>query len=353
MAPKAKPKARAFKSPENMTPSNQVDFPNPFTRPSPKLDKFLSTLVKGKVYITHIDRKPKEFKRRIFMVPLIMNILIVTGIIWRIRTIGPYYMKIGGSLMGRPNETTVDAHNMPLEDSSREILKRTTTFMTDLLIYIIIWPWPRDFFSGRRVGNPLFWRIGVGFRDQEIIIRRSRRWDLKIRNFLSEQNEGRQLFFDNVRRAVDPIWMNEKTGYLMLNKEWDLDWRHMTLATKLVDNKTAELEDFQTTILIYHKSYGWMVLEMPSAGGSAKEEEGRRKIIAFKDELTVMGKENLFFRWIELIQFESSQPGGFGPEQQQKAMEKARVMFEAEGVDFEKFWDKIGGMQGLPGMDNM
>ena len=164
MAPKAKPKARAFKPPEKPTSLNQVDFPKPFTRPSSRLDKFLSTLVKGKVYITHIDRKPKDFKRKIFMVPLIMNILIVTGIIWRIRNIGPYYMKIGGSLMGRPNETTVDAHNMPLEDSSREILNRTTTFMTDLLLYIFVWPWPRDFFSGRRVGNPLFWRIGVGFR---------------------------------------------------------------------------------------------------------------------------------------------------------------------------------------------
>ena len=203
------------------------------------------------------------------------------------------------------------------------------------------------------MGNPLFWRIGVGFRDQEVAVRRSRRWDLQIGNFLNEENEGRELLLENIRKAVDPMWMNEKTAYLMLNKEWDLDWRAMVKATKLVDKKEIALEDFRTTILIFHKSFGWLALETAGVGGSAQEEEGRIKIIAFKDELTAMGKENLFFRWIELIQFESSQPGGFGPERQKIAMAKAREMFEAQGVDFDKFWDKIGGMRGLPGMDDI
>jgi hypothetical protein len=353
MARKTKPKARGFQSPPNDTAPNDADIPKPFTRPSPKLNKFLPSLLKEHVYITHIDRKPKDFKRKIFMVPLLMNILIVTGIIWRIRSIGPFYKDIVASLMGRNNAATVDTQNMPLEDTTREILRRTTIFMIDLFIYVFIWPWPRDFFSGRKMGNPLFWRIGVKFRDQEIIVRRSRRWDLTIGDVLDEQNEGRQLLLENIRKAVDPMWMNEKTGYLMLNKEWDLDWRAMVRATKLSDKETVPLDDFRTTVLVFHKSYGWMALEMERAGGSAKEEEGRRKIVAFKDELTAMGKENLFFRWIELIQFESSQPGGFGPEQQVKAMAKAREMFEAQGVDFDKFWDKIGGMQGLPGMDNI
>jgi hypothetical protein len=140
---------------------------------------------------------------------------------------------------------------------------------------------------------------------------------------------------------------------LMLNNDWDLDWKTMVHATKLVDKKSVALEDIKTTILVNHENFGWLALETASAGGSAKEEEGRRKIIAFKDELTALGKENLFFRWIELIQFESTQPGGFGPEQQQRAMAKAKVLFEAQGVDFDKFWDKIGGLQGLPGMDEL
>jgi hypothetical protein len=79
----------------------------------------------------------------------------------------------------------------------------------------------------------------------------------------------------------------------------------------------------------------------------------QRKIVAFKDELTALGKESLFFRWIELVQFESSQPGGFGPERQKKTMIKAKQMFEDQSIDFDKFWAKIGGMQGMPGMDEM
>jgi hypothetical protein len=353
MPPKGKPKARAFKSLPKTIASSATEPPKPFTRPSPELDTFLPLLLKEHVYITHIDREPKDFKKKIFMVPLLMNVLIVAGIIWRIRTIGPFYLKLCYSLMGRFNETTVDTKTMPLEDITRVIVWRASMFMVDFLIYVFIWPWPRDFFAGRRIGNPLFWRIGVGFRDKEIIVRRSKNWDLIIGNFLSEQRQWRELLVENIGKAVDPMWMNGKTGYLMLSKEWDLDWRAMVQATKLVDKKAVALENFQTTILINHENFGWMALETASAGGSAKEEEGRRKIIAFKDELTAMGKENLFFRWIELVQFESSKPGGFGPEEQLQTTAKAKVMFEAQGVNFDKFWDKIGGMQGLPGMDEL
>ncbi|CZR70017.1 uncharacterized protein PAC_19918 [Phialocephala subalpina] len=40
-------------------------------------------------------------------------------------------------------------------------------------------------------------------------------------------------------------------------------------------------------------------------------------------------------------------------EQQLRTTEKAKAMFEAQGVDFEEFWARIGGMQGMPGMDEM
>jgi hypothetical protein len=34
-------------------------------------------------------------------------------------------------------------------------------------------------------------------------------------------------------------------------------------------------------------------------------------------------------------------------------MAKAKDMFESQGVDFHKFWAKVGGMEGMPGMDQM
>ena len=354
MPPKGKSKARAFNSSSVKKPAvaTPIEPPTPFKRPSPTLEPFLSKLTKHHVYITHLDTKPRDFKQKIFLVPVLMNILIVAGIVWRIKVIGPFYMNICFSLMGKYNEMTMDTANMPFRDTGREILRRTMVFMIDLLIYVFIWPWPRDFFAGQTIGNPVAWRLGVGFRDKEIIVRRSRKWDRTIGNVL-EEGSGQEMVFDIVRKAVDPMWMSEKTGYLMLNKEWDLDWRAIVQATKMVDKKEMAIEAFKTTILVHNEEYGWIVIETAVAGGSAKEEEGRRKIVAFKDELTALRKENLFFRWIELVQYESSQPGGFGPEQQKKTMAKAKEMFEAQGVDFDTFWAKVGGMEGMPGMDEI
>lgn len=62
-----------------------------------------------------------------------------------------------------------------------------------------------------------------------------------------------------------------------------------------------------------------------------------------------MGKENLFFRWIEIVQFESSQPGGFTPERQVRAVDQARQAFKEQGVDFEEFVKSVGGMDAMPG----
>ena len=355
MTLKGKTKAKAIKSPSTSksTTSTELTPPKPFIPPSLKLDEFLPKLSKHHVYITHIDTKPRDFKMKIFMVPVLMNILIIAGLIWRISVIGPFYMKICFSLMGKYNELTMDTSTMPLNDILHEILRRTMVFMVDLLIYVFIWPWPRDFFAGRVIGNPIAWRFGVGFRDKEIIVRRSRRWDQTIGNVLNEESAGAQLMFNNVRQAVNPIWMNEKTGYLMLNKHWDLDWRSMIVAMKMVDKRKIELDTFKTTVLVHHSEFGWMAIESAEAGGSTAEEEGRRKIVAFKDELTALGKENLFFRWIELVQFESSRPGGSGLERQQETTAKAKEMFEAQGVDFDKFWTKVGGMKGMPGMDEI
>ncbi|TVY17993.1 hypothetical protein LARI1_G005472 [Lachnellula arida] len=323
MPPKSK--ARAFRNTPAQAPvPSKNEPPEPFSRPTSKLEPFLSTLSTNHIYITHIDTKPVDFKRKIFLVPVLMNVAIVGLILWRIKYILPWYMKICWSLMaGARNETSLDTAWMSYNDIAKEILRRSMSFVLDLMIYVFIWPWPRAFFTGRAAGNPVLWRFIVGFNREEIIVRRSRRWFQAGLDMLEEGSE-QDLVLRTVRQAVDPMWMNEKTGYLMLSKEWDLDWKLMVTATKLCDKKKMDMKDFKPTIFIHDKTFGWMTIESAVASGTAKEEEGRRKIVAFKDELTVMGKENLFFRWIELVQFESSQPGGFGPERQEDTMIKAK-----------------------------
>jgi hypothetical protein len=355
MPPKGKAKARAFNTTtSNSKPSSTTSHepPAPFKRAPERLSPFLSNLDPKHIYITHLDLKRADFKRKIFLVPVLMNLTIVVLIVWRMRSIWPFYLNILFTMIGRRNEMTIDTDNTPFSEVLREIIRRAMVFMFDLFLYVFIWPWPRDFFAGRKIGNPVTWRFILGFNDKEIVVRRSRRWDETIGNPIEEGSRQDEIM-SIIKKAVDPVWMSERTGYLMLNKDWDLDWKAMIVATKLADKGTLSFEDFKTTILVPTEEFGWMVLETASSGGSLKEEEGRRKIVAFKDELTAMGKENLFFRWIELVQFESSQPEGFGPEQQKKTMAKAQELFESQGVDFDKFWAKIGGMEGMPGMDQM
>ncbi|KAH8819476.1 hypothetical protein F5884DRAFT_760650 [Xylogone sp. PMI_703] len=354
MPPKSnKAKTRLFsKAATKPTPPPAVDIPPPYKLAPKKLEPFLELLSKNHVYITHIDTKPRDHKAKIFAVPVVMNLVIIGLLLWRISIIGPFYMKICFSLMGKYNETTINPNILSLNAIGKEILRRAGLFMIDFLLYVFVWPWPRDFFVGGRGGSPTAWRVGLGFRDKDIIVRRSRKWDREIKDPI-EEGSGKALLFANVAKAVDPAWMQDKTGYLMLNREWDLDWGVIVKATKLVDRGILSIDDFKTTILVHSKEFGWMVVETPQASGSAKEEEGRAKIMAFKDELTALGKESLFFRWIELVQFESSGPDGFGPEQQQRTMLKAKKMFEDQGVDFEKFWDKVGGPRGMPGMDDL
>lgn len=224
------------------------------------------------------------------------------------------------------------------------------------MTYIILWPWPRAFFGPNENENPVAWRFSIGFRDQEITIRRSRKWDELLGDVVvegGEATEGGRLFLKNVRAATSRAFMHAKTGYSLLDRNWDLDWRLMILSTQMVDKKEMTIDDFKTTVLVHSELYGWVIFDAQATTESKKEDEGRKKITAFKNELTAMGKENLFFRWIELIQFESSQPEGNGQEWQSRAMAKAKELFESQGVDYEAFLAKIGGMEGMPGMDQM
>lgn len=354
MPPKAKPKGRVF----NRTPAKSpeppaIEPPAPYKSAPKKLEPLLNLFSKNHVYITHIDKEPRDHKAKIFAVPVAMNLVIIGLLLWRVSVVGPYYMKIFLSMAGKQNEARVDTSRAPRDEVRQEILRRAGSFIFDFLLYNFVWPWPREFFLGLKDGSPIAWRFGLGFREKDIIVRRSRRWDQEMKNPLDE-DAGKTLLLEMVSKAVDPTWMHDRTGYLMLNNEWDLDWRIMVKATKLVDRMTLSMDDFKkATIFVHSREFGWMTVETPEISANASEEESRAKIMAFKDELTAIGKENLFFRWVELVQFESSSPEGFGPEQQQKTMLKAKKMFEDQGVDFEKFWEKIGGPKGLPGMDDM
>lgn len=350
MSPKARGKSSG-KFSVTYNASIPKEPPAPFARAPAQLMKFLENLPEQHIYITTLDKHPPDFKRKIFLVPLILNVSILVLLAYRIYNIVPFYTYILLDRAGYPNHTTLTPAAMSWLEITLAVLWRAGNLAFDFGLYMFVSPWPHAFFVGSDFGTPLEWRWSLGFRDTEIVVRRSKRWDQDLGDVVVDQTTPKsRLFSANVRFAVSKAFMKGKTAYSMLNKEWDLDFLAMVDAATLVDEKELSIQEFETRVLVHTETFGWLVYETQD-DATNEEEAQRRKIIAFKDELTALGKENLFFKWIELIQYESSQAGGFGPERQANTIEKAKAMFEAQDVDFERFWKKVGGMDGLPGME--
>ncbi|CAI6093331.1 unnamed protein product [Clonostachys chloroleuca] len=330
----AKPKPQAASAKKGSPPA-------PFKEPPEVLQPFIDTISSKHVYVAHIDSKPAAFKRKLFLVPIAMNIGVVALFALRMYYIVPYYWKLMMSGFGNPNETTFPVETSTWAELGFEILKRGFTMFFDFLLFVFVWPWPVEFVAGVAHGNPTRWRWNVGFREKEIYVRRSRDWDVGLGDIL-KHDESRRIFTAYIQQATSPMLQEQKTGYLLMNGHWDLDWDAMVYAHALVDKKDIALDAFRTVVLVHHQDHGWLCYDT-KLSSSAEEDEKRRQVFAFRDALAAMGKDKLFYRWVEIVQFESTQPGGFGPEKQEEAAKNIRELFLKDGVDFDKLWKETVG----------
>ncbi len=227
--------------------------PSPLRLAPPSLEAFLSTLSNPCVYLTTLDNHPREFKRRLFAIPLILNCFLVTALCYRAQYAIPTYWSLFLSVLGHKTEHTVDVYN---EEPMNLLLvggERTFMLMGDFLLLRFIGMWPYEFFLGRAgKGSPIGWRRWVGFQDTEIVVRRSRRWDVRmfgkgedgrgdgdgdakqLEHWLENATESEE-WRERIAPAVDKEWVRKKTGYLMMDKSWDLHFQGMVEAHNLVD----------------------------------------------------------------------------------------------------------------------
>lgn len=330
--------------------------PEPFTPADAALAPLLSTFDKNSVYITHIDNHPSWFKRRIFFVPVTINLVLALLLLWRAYAIFPLYWALTISLLGNPNETTIYWATTPWGKLSWLMVKRMGTFLFDWMLFKIVGPWPWTFFF-ESPGNPVSWRLKIGFRDDEVYVRESRGWGAKDLLGAAEGASGKAggespFFKTRILPAVEPQRLTEKTGYLLMDKDFDLDFAGMINATQLLDKKEITKDLLRKSVFVWvgkEESGQWTVWDCWKLD-EGSETEARQKIMLFKDRLTAMGKESLFFKWVELVQFESNAPGGFTYERQTATAEKAKKLFQDEGIDFDQFIKEIGGLGGMPGM---
>lgn len=318
----------------------------PFTNAPEILKPFVEPLSQQEVYLVHIDTTHTDQKWQTFLVPTIVNILVAVVIAVRVYMAFSTYPALVKTLFGLQSALSVDTATVSWMQQAALVLRRTGAIFIDYFLVTLFLSWPFNFVLG-----PVRWRRAVGFRDREIIVRRSASsWSRKlVRNKWIRDNEAMR---DKIVAAVTPERIG-KTGYLLVDADWDLDYDAMICAHGLVDRirkgDGVQLDEFRTAVLVHTDTDGWLIWRVGDENTPAGQQrsEQRDQILAYKDKLTEMGKEDLFFRWVEMVQWESSQPGGFTPARQKSAMLQAKQMFEEENVNFSGFWDDLGGMEGI------
>ncbi|KAI1933663.1 hypothetical protein LOZ65_000299 [Ophidiomyces ophidiicola] len=325
--------------------TDDFDVPAPFTQAPSSLTDFLEGLSTSDVYLFHIDRHPIPEKQKIFLLPLILNLSILCLVAYRIY-VGVYtYPNILAAMLGRDSPATINPKKASWSLISSTLASRTLTFLFDYLLIALFLPWPARFISG-----PVKWRRTIGFQQAEIVVRKSRAWSESLVHTWIRNDEATMK--DRIIPAITPMRL-QKTGYLLIDADWDLEFGAMLYAEENIKADILRYEDFETCVVVHGgPSKGWLIWRVedtPCNSDPSMEfsESERDKIVKFKSKLTSMGKEDLFFRWIEIIQYESTRPGGFTPERQQSAMLETKTLFEQHGVDFEEFWADVGGMEGV------
>ncbi|KAJ5648214.1 hypothetical protein N7490_004586 [Penicillium lividum] len=333
------------------TPSSASSGPMPpFTKVPSILEPFVKPLSSEEVYLVHIDTTGTDLKWQTFLVPLIMNVVVTVALAVRVYFGISTYPALIKTFLGFQSSLTVDETNTSWLQMAQLILRRTGTLFIDYFLVTQFLTWPSNFIFG-----PAYWRRAVGFQNREVIVRRSHHsWSKKLeRNKWIRDNEAMR---DKIVAAVTPERIS-KTGFLLVDEDWNLDYAAMVRAHALIDRITkgdgVQLNEFRTAVLVHTDADGWLIWRVGDENTPANQQRSaqRDQILACRDKLTAMGKEELFFRWVEVIQAESSQPGGFTQERQKSAMLQVQKMFNEENVDFDSFWEDLGGMQGIEGLD--
>jgi hypothetical protein len=320
----------------------------PFVKAPSLLQPFLEPLSTKEIYLVHIDTHPPDFKKQLFIVPVLLNAAIILLIAYRVYNGAFIYPALLAMAIGRTSSMTVDTSAISWNEFGSLILRRTVTFAFDYFLITLFVGWPIRFIRG-----PVNWRRAIGFRDREVVVRQSRKsWSQKlVRNRWIYDDE--ETVRDKIVPAVSPERV-KKSGFLLVDADWDLDYDAMVRAHRSIDltrkGEGIQLDEYRTAVLVHTDEDGWLIWRVADEGSKDKEQQ-RDQIFAFREKLASMGKEDLFFRWVELVQYESSQPGGFTPERQRSTMLQVQKMFEAKNVDFPRLWREVGGEEGdLPNL---
>lgn len=273
--------------------------PPPFTSAPSSLTPFLDTLNENHIYIAHIDTHPAAYKKRIFTIPVVLNAFFALLLFLRAYFAVPKYASLFKSTLGFSSQDAVDTEKAAWKALAWIVVKRGVMFLFDFLLIRIVGSWPWSFFIEglpvRGEENPCSWRWKLGFREKEIVVRMSRRWGREeLLNGEKEKKGGESPFWrTRVLPACQEEWIRAKTGYLMMGKEWDLDFGPMVRLQRAIDSSVVREADVDGLVIGWWDSEGkgegeWVVWKFREAMQEAEEvardqygmteEEGNRQM---------------------------------------------------------------------------
>jgi hypothetical protein len=339
--PPKKTKQTAIRPPDTQHPS-------PFSKAPTSLSPFLAQLDPAQVYITHIDRTQLHVKQQVFFSALLLNASIAGLLVWRAYAAIPKYLALTQTFLGYDSSAKVgDAE--PTGDKVWILLSRTAMMLFDYLLVRLVIPWPGSFFF-ERPANPVTWRWSIGFQKEEVVARVCRNWEGRDMMKGEKKGEESPFFKTRILTAIDSEVM-EKTGYLMMDGSWDLDFGAMQDAHTLLKQTRLSFGELDALVLVHQDAggyKGWLGWRFRQPKGETAEGERRRKLVAFRELLASKGKESLFWRWQEVVEDERSADGTFTVEAQERVSKRVEEVFAKEGIDFKEAMERVGQVEALP-----
>lgn len=337
------------------TPAKVTKFPTPWEAVSGGLEAFTSTLPSDHIYVVHVDKTPVAAKKQAFLVPIVLNTLIVLGMIARIYYAAPIYLSLIIDVFNIDTSYAIDPSIATKKDIVSTVFARTFLFASDYAIFWLIGSWPREFVAGSAINRfvgPLGWRMSVGLQKEEIIVRRGRKWDISIAQPEKDWSVEDELTMKVKVEAAMSRSYTSKTGLSLLDRDWDLDYKGMTDAHRFIEDGRAKIEELEDCALVSYQDQWlfWRVHEKVSEASGA----GDPKVQAFKQKLADHGCESVFYRYMELLQYETNQPVADLDEVRSRLEQELKRSMKAKkpDVDFDQFLKDIGGPESIPGFED-
>ena len=372
------PPSKPTHTPSELNSNSQNNNPPStlFTFPPPALSTLLTTFPTKKIYILSIDTTTPSHRRRTFLLILLFNTLLAALLAYRLWYATPTYLSLFFSILGYKTPTSIASPPTQWTQSARLLAQRMGMFFFDgVVLGRYVSEWPITFFLGRQDDTTgcLRWRYQLGFTwlEREVVVRRSRAWATDISAISSrllspdssnpnpktiQGADATEKATEIIRAATTPSRIQSKPGLLLIDKDWELYYTGMVDAHTLLSDPTSGLTRQELTkngpiVCIFDATTSSWKIWRPWSDGQELPRNDGGKLRLFKDLLTAMGREGLFFRWVEVVQHESSSAEVFTSERREKVVKVSRELFEREGVRWDEVVDGIGGLEGLFGME--